>query len=619
MEQQPKDDNLAVVDEHVSRWISTFLYDAGVDNERTDYLSYYQNVLRDLPNATAEDWDLAAAVVVQIISSNLYGNTIDVARFKEASMEHVEHLMIETEREQLKVPSEIHSMRKIYEEQPRFGTYVYSRIAMAMLSIEGSPENLIRIYEDVLEKVRPSSRIDVSVWNRSLVREPLEDLYEQVGRFEDALNLSVSSTSRQVWIRSNAENGEYTARRFIGWLRQLLESGAVAETKRFLDLIYVLLKNLEGIDQEEREELRDCAKDTRQHWAWFYGYALGKLLVERPSLRQTLLHELIADEWAEGWHAGSILVDIPRDSWSEYRLWALNLYDHADIEHRVGQYTNDYTSRTNSGGRQPPHLSAQSDLYWAMRVGYADAHMESGEDKPVGLLEIAKTLDQVRDTTSSSALRVLRIESEMDRHWQDITRGLPPTEEQRKEMLQQVLGIVYDVLPERTIQHLAKALDRWHAKDPDGQRVAIGQGVESLFHEIINPEVRKVGEDRISLKVPNRGSVGEYPMGRWDRISIYEWAQVFETIEDTRWNLPFGFALRRAYPALDLQALKHLHAELKQISKLRGNASHNSPDSVEVKVNKASELWNIAVGGEESTGFLEKFCAALGMVERRSD
>ena len=617
MEQPSEDDNPRIVDEHVSRWISTFLRDADVNQERTRYLSNYRNVLNDLPNAKAEDWDLAAAVVVQIISSNIYGNTIDIAKFQEASLDDIERLMYETERFQPEVPCEIHNMRRIYEAQPRFGTFVYSRIAMAMVSVDEHPENLIRIYEDVLEKVRPFRRIDVSVWNRSLVRDPLQNLYEQVERYEDALNLSFFSTPGTVWVRGGSRNDEDNARRFLGWMTQLSESGGIAEVKRFLDLIYALIKDLDGTDHEGREKLMDCPKDTRQYWAWFYGYALGSLLVEKPGLRQSLLYELDAGKWSEGWHAGGVVFDIPSDSWDDYRQWALKFYHDADIEHRVGPSTNDHTKKTSSGARQPPHLSAQSDLYWSMRVGFADAHLESGEEKPVSPLEIAKILNQVKATTSSSARHILRIESEMDRHWQDINKGLPPTEEHRREMLRHVLGRVYNVLPERTIQHLAKALDRWHSKDPDGQRIAIGQAVESLFHELVIPEVQRVGEGGITIRIQQRGgTTNDSRLDGKRTFQMSELAQILGAMRHSKDNTPFELALNKAFPEIDVQALSRLSEDLREMSNLRGRASHYSRDYPEWKVEMARKFWNIVVGGEESTGFIEKLCTALGLVER---
>ena len=179
--------------------------------------------------------------------------------------------------------------------------------------------------------------------------------------------------------------------------------------KRFLDLIYAWLTDVEGIDDEDREQLSECPKESRQYWAWFYGYALGKLLVWEPSLSWSLLHELDAGEWIEGWHIGGVIFDIPNDSWDKYRHWALKFYHDAYIEHRVGPDINDYRNNTSSCDWQPPHLSAESDLYWAIRVGFADAHLESGDDKSFSLREIANTLDQVKDITSSSALRTLGI------------------------------------------------------------------------------------------------------------------------------------------------------------------------------------------------------------------
>lgn len=664
MEQQSQDDSLRIVEERVSRRVSTSLHDLGVDRERSEYLSDYRNVLRDLPNATEEDWDLVAAVITHIIVSNSYGNDIDVVKLREVSREHIEGFMYDTYNERPKVlllidldtgltfhlnkvdveqlkeenlenvehlmhvpfrerPRDLLRglrMPKVYKAQPRLGTYIYSRLAMAMLAVDEDPQYVIRLYEDVLGMIDVFGTTDILMGSLSLVRNPLGKTYESVERYEDALNLSIPSTPGTVWVRGPNGNDEDNARRFIGWMIQLLGSGAIADVKRFLDKIYVLLKSVEGIDNEGRDLLSECPKDTRQYWAWFYGYALGKLLVERPDLRSSLLHELDAGEWSEGWHAGGVIFDIPGDSWDKYRGWAWKFYHEADIEHRVGQYINDYTNRTSSGDRQPPHLSAQSDLYWAMRVGFADAHIESGGDGKTSLQEIVETLNQVREIASSSALRTLGVEAKLDQVSEEISRGLPPTEEHWREMLRQLLGSVYGVLSERTIQHLTKALDRRHAKDPDAQRIAIAQAVESLFHEMVIPGVQRSGEGAIMVSIQERGNTKrEYPLDGKRTLQMSEWAQILDHMRRSKEDDAFTLGLSKAFPKVDIQALSRLTGDLRKMSEFRGRASHHSRDYSEWKAEKASEFWGIVIGGEESTGFLENFCVALGLVERETN
>ena len=237
-----------------------------VDEGRRKYLSDYRNVLNDLPGAIAEDWDLTAAFIVHIVCSGIYENNANFAKFQEASLEHIERLMHETDGDRPKVlllldsdidwphmdkdyltqfreenledvesvlSKAIHYVSQGvvaafivggYKVQPRLGTYIYSRIAMAMLGGHKNPQAM-RLYEDVLGVIWVVRRTDISVWDRSLIRDPLRNLYEQAERYEDALKLSIPPEPRTIWTRSSDEKKEEDiARLFISWMTQLSES-----------------------------------------------------------------------------------------------------------------------------------------------------------------------------------------------------------------------------------------------------------------------------------------------------------------------------------------------------------------------------------------------------------
>ena len=184
---------------------------------------------------------------------------------------------------------------------------------------------------------------------------------------------------------------------------QLIESGGIAEVQRFLDLIYEWLDKAGDVDEEERDHLGDCLTATRQFWAWYYGNTLGRLLVARPSLRASLLDEIDAGEWENCWHIAGVLFETLDESWDKYRHRALKFYHTSEIEYRQ-QGPRPY------GATQPPHLSGQSDLYWAMRVGFADAHSQNAGERRVSLIDLADTVDRIETIASSTAMHVLRTE-----------------------------------------------------------------------------------------------------------------------------------------------------------------------------------------------------------------
>ena len=615
------------------------LRELGVDEERIAYLCNHNNVLSDLPSASAEDWDLAFATAAQVLRLIYPG--YDREKFREENLAHIERLISETESDRPEVQLEWSEIQAHYAAHPRWGTYIYSRIAKASVIHHDDHEQAIQLYDEVLvffdEDTKPE------------IRDELIYLYYRVGRYEDALKLLLQDPSA---LFPAEEWSGFLFATFTDWLERLSRSGGIAEVKRFLDLIYKVDdyiyedsrgidkmlhrfiemisvlddESVEGIDKERRERLRGWLIETRQYWAWFYGNALGRLIVQRPGLRESLLRELEAGEWSEGWLAGGILFESPRDSWGEYVQWASKFYNAADIEyHHQKFYTSELTDIENSleqgtpdSARQPPHLSPQSDLYWAMRVGFGDAHIQSGEEESTSLRGIANNVEKLITIASSSALRTQRIEREMDEHWQDISRGMPPTDDHWREGLKPILSSVWDVIQGYTIPYLVRALNMRYQKAPDFQRIAIGQAVESLFQEMVIQRVKRSGESVASIKIPRRTWVEEFPQYRWDRISLYEWAQVLETLQDQRMNLPFGFTLGKAFPELDLKELENLNKELKDISRLRGAASHDSRNSAVSATEQAAQMWDRVVGGVDHEGFIVRFCKALGLVKADS-
>ena len=170
-------------------------------------------------------------------------------------------------------------------------------------------------------------------------------------------------------------------------------------------MIYEWMDAANEVDDEERDHIGECPTTTRQFWAWYYGRALGLLIVARPSLRASLLGEIEAGEWETCWHVASVLFESLPDSWSEYRQRALKFYNPSDIEYRQD-------GPRPVGATLPPHLNAQSDLYWAMRVGFAGRSIREcrrAEEYPWRELPIPwNGWKQSRPSSAQHALRTER-------------------------------------------------------------------------------------------------------------------------------------------------------------------------------------------------------------------
>ena len=187
--------------------------------------------------------------------------------------------------------------RPVYQLTPRDATVYYSSLALARLVSEDNPNQSIELLETIKGFFDPSG--DYHLPEDKYRLDPpnelqlLPDLYERVERFEDSLSLTTPSSGFPF---GGPEDCDAAIRRLNGWLDELLRSGGIGEVQRFLDQIYKWLQQANEIDNENREDISGCSNNTRQYWAWYYGYALGLLIKSRPHFRASLLDQVDAGE-----------------------------------------------------------------------------------------------------------------------------------------------------------------------------------------------------------------------------------------------------------------------------------------------------------------------------------
>ena len=602
--------------EHVSMYLAW----GGIEEERAAYLGDYTNVVRDLADSSSDDWDLVRAAMLHIAHAReldrehnrRIGEKI-LSCFEQEARDYLYYLTRDTWRDRPVPKFDQEEMYHYHHMTAREATYYYSRAALAALTSKDEPHRAIELFEDiktVLDIPFVSYRLpggDDGVHGglyRYFILERLPILYERVERFEEALNLVQISFDRP---GSGLASYDVAIRRLEGWLKQLSESGGVSTVERFLDMIYEWLDSAGDVDEEERDHLGDCPRATRQFWAWYYGNALGRLIVARPSLRASLIDEIEAGEWETCWHIAGVLFETPPESWGEYRQCALKFYNGSDIEYR------------QQGGRpyeatQPPHLSAQSDLYWAMRVGFADAHSQNADERRDPHADSADALERIETIVSSTARHVLRVERNTDNLLEAVNNRVMPNDEYWYRLLRERLPSLLKTLPFPTVEHLIVASRYNFAKEPDECNVAICKSVESLFHRIVVPKIMELPEARELMLALPRGkkSPRKRSLKDSDKIQISGWAQILRTAMEGGTNAPLWLVLPIAFPNVDMEAVVSLHVELEKIAQLRGSASHDSATAEEEKAKNAQELWDLVVGSNDR-GFLAKFYSAFGL------
>ena len=591
----------------------------GIDEDRADYLGEYNNVLQDLADPSPDDWDLLRAAMFHIAFSeslnmehNRWLGEEIFASFKRDAERRLYYLTLDTRRDRPVPRFDPEEMFPKHRMTTREATYYYSRAALAVLVSMSNPEQAIELFEELDSIFAPRMRFHLPETDHSLYLDGELDrlpvLYERVGRFEDALTFTSISFTHAGW---NVHPADVAIRRLDGWLDQLCESGGIAEVERFLDVVYEWMDAASEVDDDERDHIGECPITTRQFWAWYYGRALGLLIVARPSLRASLLGEIEAGEWENCWHVAGVLFETIPDSWSEYRRRALKFYNSSDIEyHRDGPRP--------WGTSLPPHLSPQGDLFWAMRVGFADAHSANAAERRVSLAGIADSLERIETITSSSAQHALRTERNTDGILEVMKNRVPPNHEYLYGLLQEEMPDLMDRLPRATADHLVDASRHRYAKEWDYCKVSLCKSVESLFVRMLVPAIQEVPESKgLTLALPR----GKRPARKrtreeWDNIPMSGWVQILRTATDTDINSPLRSVLLHAFPYVDLDAVLNLNVKLETIAQLRGSSAHDSRTADDQKTGDAEKLWDLVVGSN-GMGFLAEFHSALGLIDVR--
>ena len=614
-EQELKRRVLTYHQESVSRRLTW----VGIEEERATHLAEYNNVLQDLADPSPDDWDLLRAAMLHIAFSeslnmehNRWLGEEIFASFEGEAERRLYYLTLDTRRDRPAPRFDPEEMFPKHHMTTREAAYYYSRAALAVLVSKSNPEQAIELFEELDSIFAPRMRFHLPETDHSLYLDGELDrlpvLYERVGRFEDALTFTSISFTHAGW---NVHPTDVAIRRLDGWLNQLCESGGMSEVERFLDVIYEWMDAASEVDDEERDHIGECPTSTRQFWAWFYGRALGLLIVARPSLRASLLGEIEAGEWENCWHVAGVLFESLPDSWGEYRQRALKFYNASDIEYRQD-------GPRPVGATPPPHLNAQSDLYWAMRVGFADAQSGNAAERRVSLAGIADSLERLETITSSSAQHALRTERNTDDLLDVVKNRVSPNHEYWYGLLQKELPDLVSRLPRATADHLVDASRHRYAKEWDYCKVSLCKSVESLFIRILVPAIHEVPESKeLTLAIPRgKRAARKRTPEEWDNIPMSGWVQILRTATEMGINSSLRSVLPHAFPGVNLDSLVELNIKLETIAQMRGSSAHDSRTADDRKAGEAEKLWDLVVGSC-GRGFLAEFHSALGLTDVR--
>ena len=482
--------------------------------------------------------------------------------------------------------------------------YFHARVAAGLLMQLDEPNMALRYLQEACELLPPQTQCrlsaDIEWYGARRVRPLLQRLYEGFEDYERALHMLRMTGSLSTSTDQRALAEAYLAR----WTLQLTESAPVSTVRRLLDTLHSFILNADQVDEEIRKSLADCPRDTREFWAWFYGKVVGWFHINHPHLTHALRHELTGSDWVQGWPAVTLLAE-PTGNWSDHKETCMSLYEAADIEYKGSRPWN---------SRQPAHLSPESDLYWAMRVGYCDAHIEADHDTDRPTLEaISAQLDDLRQIASASALRAMRLQEEANHRFSDLRDSIPSADTARDAIADALGNEMLNAFPVSTVEHLIEAWLADRQGRPHDARVATVKAVEAVFKRLIRDNLTEHSPD-LRIPVGGRKSRRRLTLEEIDHLQLSVWADILTRLADKQKRYgDLETALKLAFPDVDLGALGSCATDLRESWKLRGAAAHDSVhESYDEAHERAQQLWTIAVGTQAAPGLIARLCAALG-------
>jgi hypothetical protein len=238
-------------------------------------------------------------------------------------------------------------------------------------------------------------------------------------------------------------------------------------------------------------------------------------------------------------------------------------------------------------GTSPEEIGPHMDLYWAMRIGFADKMLEfTGAlvpaQAPAPPPDTLRDIETIKEVVTTIAIR--QVKEQRDRE-----QRLPPTREAMEQCLRERLGDVWDNLPSDVTDPLLSAecdyQTGWQRGIPTRQ-VAEGfyDAVQACFQAyFVDRLIASLGTGPRSIRLSYRGW-----RGRWEEhevdldnptsLSVRAWASVLETVADPeqtgRENLQVKQFVKRSCPTLGPDPPKALADLLRKVQDYRNAAVH---------------------------------------------
>lgn len=285
-------------------------------------------------------------------------------------------------------------------------------------------------------------------------------------------------------------------------------------------------------------------------------------------------------------------------------------------EHYISMWNTSYTYR----GTSLSELTPESDLYWAMRIGFADKMLETQPKQLIAPLPTEK-LETIGTRTSLGVSKILQEISEIK------SRLPPPTEETRVFIADQLFG-VWDKLPPGVADALVEAEQSFRVGTRTQQAIldfhkAAEECLRCYFVDPLVTYMVKQRLEEMTLHMGPRGKArpirigvnaarGAYLMDP-RRLSLWDWAGLFEMLADPEQkpmvNLSMKMFIKQSWLKFDFATLKQLVEPLKKIQEYRNHAAHPPypPRPHMEERNELEEIRKLLLGMEQASVIAQIF------------
>jgi len=269
-----------------------------------------------------------------------------------------------------------------------------------------------------------------------------------------------------------------------------------------------------------------CRADSPQFWSWRFGQLAARFAIryrtDWDDAEELLPTGYSGEDWGNGTVVASLLCEC-----DEHRNWQ-------SLRHK-------YISMWESSARYQRislcEAGTWTDLYWAVRIGFADkmlefANLESLIPTQNAPSLVIRDIEMTKNIVSTIAVRQMKEQSDSKEMLELLQERLPTSKSEIVRQIQQRLNSVWDKLPPKVVDTLVKA-ENYHKTgvNTDDAKVWFNKSVEAslsyCFVEPLASFTQKREDNRIAVCFPPPLGVKRKTSLEIRKLFLWEWSVVF--------------------------------------------------------------------------------------------